>query len=109
MNARKAYRRFADAIIAAGDGADLTVGLTYDVKGGWMVFLLVGTTLMSLPPAEARKLGDHMLAKMPAGQMPELRDIMKELVKLCDEADQKNAGKVVPEGYAEMMPVEGRA
>ena len=62
MNPKKAFRKFGDALMAAGDGAGLVVGLSWigDSKG-WRVVMSVTrdeqpTHALMLVPKDARAL-----------------------------------------------------
>lgn len=119
MNPKKAFRKFGDALMAAGDGAGLTVGLSWvgDTKG-WRVMMMVtvngmpGHVLM-LGGKDARSLAatydKHHLEPEWRGKTTGLEWVAPELRNLADEADQKNRDRIVPEGAAAAMPAAGNA
>lgn len=119
MNPKKAFRKFGDAIMAAGDGAGLTIGLSWvgDSKG-WRVVMMVtvngmpGHALM-LDPKSARALATiydkHHQEPEYRGKTTGLEWVAPMLRELADETVQKNSDKIIPEGAAEHMPSAGRA
>ena len=113
MNAKKALRKWLAHIERSPAGTYFEVGLTWDQVNGWRVFQRMGDKGLAMAPAEARKLGDiyHKVGKRPEwrGVTDTMIETLGALRPLADEAEQKNRDKVVPEGAAEFMPVEGRA
>ena len=119
MNPKKAFRKFGDAMMAAGDGAGLTVGLSWvgDSKG-WRVVMMVtvngapGHALM-LDPKSSRALAatydKHHQEPEWRGKTTGLEWVAPMLRELADETEQKNRDRIIPEGAAEHMPSAGRA
>ena len=117
MNPKKAFRKFGDAIMSAGDGAGLTVGLSWvgDSKG-WRVMMMVtvnetpGHALM-LGSKDARNLATiydkHHQEPEWRGKTTGLEWVAPMLRDLADEAEQKNRDKIVPENAAAYMPALG--
>ena len=108
VNPKKAFRKFGDAIMAAGDAGALTVGLSWVDDGKvWRVVMMVtvngvpGHALM-LDSRSARALADTNDKQHQApewrGKKTGLEWVAPMLRELADEIDEKNkAGAVPPE------------
>lgn len=112
-SAKKTWRKFMNHMMSAPPGAPFEVGLIYDPKEGWRVYQRIGDKAIAMAPKQSRGLYETY-SKM--AQRPEwkaiavsMADIWEAFKTLADEADEKNRDKVVPEGYAEMMPTMGQA
>lgn len=112
-SAKKIWRKFMNHILAAPEGSNLTVGLTWDQVNGWRVYQQIGDKALAMAPDGARKLADSY---DKVGARPEwrgashgLEETLGALRPLADEADEKNRAGIIPEGAAAFMPAAGSA
>ena len=113
MLARKALRKFMDALIMAPPDARFEVGATWDKTHGWRPYqrigqhgILLSTDAARKIIAQARKQGAN-----PANQkaFAELQGCFDELETICCDCDAKNMSGELPDTAADFLPPEGTA
>lgn len=100
------------AFALALDNGDGNVGtaVAYDALHGWRVALRTGDSLMFLNHSDARKLGDKFATHAPSGPAHDTaRELGQSIVDCSNECRIKNRDRVVPDGYAEILPTRGNA
>lgn len=113
MSAKKKLMKFLQQAESAPKGCRFEVGIVYDVKEGWRVYERIHEAALMMSATQARKIADTYDKIASRAEWKSAASSMgwvaPELRKLADEVEQKNRDGVVPAGYAEMMPTEGRA
>lgn len=109
MNLKKAFRKFGNALLTAPPGASLTIGLSWIEGKGWRVMMQVHTAVLMLGSQDARNLAATYDKHQREAAFVGLEWVAPELRKMADEADEKNAAKVLPPEMLEHIATEGSA
>lgn len=112
-------REFFEHVLARGGQAELA--LIFDAEAGWRVALHCWPKALMLRHADARRLAESCLAQMAreperaigAGltfeDIAAVKEWFSEIVAAAEDCRRKRRAGEVPDGYAEAMPVVGRA
>lgn len=112
-SAKKVWGKFMKHILAAPEGADFEVGLTWDKDNGWRVYQRVGDKGMAMDPMTALGLATTFdkLAVQPEWRAiaTDMAGTLGALRTLANEAVQKNRDKIIPAEATAHMPAAGSA
>ena len=109
MSPKKAWAKFASMLLRAPDGAAFVVGISWDERKGWRPYQSIGTAILQMDTATARGLVASAYRCQSNPAFNELKPLFDDLAKICDEADQKNRDRVIPDGAAGQLPAQGSA